>query len=172
MKSSKQQLMDTFLEQYPVLLRIAVSRVGNLEDAYDVLQNLAVKLIQLDADVEIKEYKAYLKTSVRHTACDHIRKENRFVPTDPVDLDRVSTDRFDKIISQNQSFATLQKYMLTLSPEMREAWIRWVFDGDTIENIAVDMGISSATLRQRFHRIRKRIPKAELLITIMFSLIN
>lgn len=169
--NTKQRLIDVYNENYQVLLRIAVSKVRSLDAAYDVLQNLAVKIIELDGDVEIQEYQAYLSRAVRHAACDHIRKEARYVPTDAEHLDN-NPDEFERLAGEFESKESLNKYLRSLSPQMKEAWARHFYDGETIAQIATDMNINPATLRQQFHRVRARIPKDILLFTMLFSLLS
>ena len=170
MKSNKQRLMDAFCEYYPLLRKVALSRVHTLDAAYDVLQNLAIKLIELDRDLEIREYKAYLKTCVRHASYDYLRSENRYVPMEAEQLDQFASEGFEELVSNREALTLLKEYFSTVSPELREAWARWVFDGHTIEQIASDMGIKPATLRQQFHRLRKKMPPKELLLMLILLL--
>ena len=170
--STKQKLVDTYNDNYEKLLRIAVAKVRSLDAAYDVLQNLAVRIMEFDREVDIEEYEAYLSRAVRHAACDYIRKESKYVPTEPEILKNCTPDEFNEMASRFESRESLEKYLKGLSTKTQEAWIRHLYDGETIEHIAKDMHMNPATLRQQFRRIRARIPKDILLLTMLYSIIR
>lgn len=109
---------------------------------------------------------------MRHAACDYIRKENKLIPTEPEILKNCNPDAFDEAASKFESRECLEKYLRGLPATTKEAWMRHYYDGETIAHIAKEMHIKPATLRQQFRRVRIRIPKEMLLLTMLFSLIK
>ena len=167
----KKRLIETYYDLYPLLLRTAVGKVRDLNSAYDVLQNLAVKILEIDDDADIKDCSAYLFRSARNAAYDYLRKEKKYLSTEPDKLNGVESDDFTATISRSESKQWLDSYLASFSPEMREAFARYILDGEKIDSIATDMGIKSTTIRQRFRRMKQAIPNDILLFAIVLNMI-
>ena len=168
--NDKQRLIKTYSETYNSLLQVAISIVCSREAAYDVLQNLAVKILEIDSKTEIRYPKAYLRRAVRHAAVDYVRTESRYVLTDPNYIEQTA-DTVAASVDRFEADDLLRKHLQGLSPEVREAFLRYCFDGEPIEQIAKEMHLNAATLRQQLRRIRRRIPKETLLLTLLYSIL-
>lgn len=169
--NSKKRLIETYYDLYPLLLKTAVGKVRDLNRAYDVLQNLAVKIIELDDDSDIIDCNAYLYRSTRNVAYDYLRKEKKYLSTDPYKLNNLESDDFTATMSRSEAKQWLDSYLTSFSPEMREAFARYILDGEKIDSIAADMGIKPATIRQRFRRMKQAIPNDILLFTMILYVI-
>jgi RNA polymerase sigma factor (sigma-70 family) len=167
----KKRLIETYYDLYPLLLRTAVGKVRDLNSAYDVLQDLAVKIIELDDDFDIEDCSAYLFRSARNVAYDYLRKEKKYVPAEMDKLSSAESNDFVNASSRSESKQWLDSYLASFSPEMREAFARYILDGEKIDSIAADMGIKSATMRQRFRRMKQAIPNDILLFALIFNII-
>ena len=167
----KKRLIETYYDLYPLLLRTAVGKVRDLNSAYDVLQNLAVKILELDDNFDIEDCSAYLFRSARNVAYDYLRKENKYVPTETDKFRSVESDDFATTTSRSESKQWLDSYLASFSPEMREAFARYILDGEKIDSIAADMGIKPATMRQRFRRMKQAVPHDILLFAMVLNMI-
>jgi RNA polymerase sigma-70 factor (ECF subfamily) len=131
------------------LVRYAMSIVGDVESARDVVQDTFIKLARLMADREESEsasgqemrgdsrsplydekhLEAWLFTVCRHRAIDHQRRYSRIIPM-PLPEDRTSDERGpDEFAEGRDTEANLLRLLDRLSANQREV-IRLKFQND------------------------------------------
>jgi RNA polymerase sigma-70 factor (ECF subfamily) len=77
---------ELFLEHYQMVYRTAYSVTGSRQDAEDVLQNLFLKLLQLESPPNREQsLKGYLYRASVNLSLDIVRKRKRREETDDVD---------------------------------------------------------------------------------------
>ncbi|MDL2218330.1 RNA polymerase sigma factor [Christensenellaceae bacterium OttesenSCG-928-M15] len=145
-------------DEYDKLLAHAVKLVGDPHTACDVVQELGVRVAEGFFDRREPENKrAYLHTCLRHLAYDIIKKSKRESAQDALEEtihDRASAENLKRIEIKEW----INKYIASFPEDMREAFLMYILDGYQMAEIARQMGISEATLRQRFRRMKKTIP--------------
>lgn len=172
--NKKQKIIEAYWDEYENLQRIAVGILRDPDKALDVMQDLALMILEgRYADTNPGSIKAYLRTSTRHGCIDYLRKEKYNLYTDDV---QALADRLEPIedaeYKRIEIKGWLSSYLKSFSPELREAFAMHIIDGYTIEDVARQMGISSATLRQRFKRMRASLPVNVQLFIMLFLLIS
>ncbi|MEG1756354.1 MAG: RNA polymerase sigma factor [Clostridia bacterium] len=170
--TARQKLFDVYAEKYEQLKGYAMSILNDEDKSFDIVQDLAVRICEMQSDLKIDNMSAFLFRITRNSSIDAIRKESRAVRTDPAIMDDFPESTYSHDYAHSDAKQWLEHYLASFTPEMREAFIRYVLDGDTVESIAKVMNIKAATLRQRFRRMRKSIPNDMLLFTMIIALIR
>ena len=167
---NREKIIEAYIENLNPLRAYAYSVVHNADDADDVVQEVAVRIIQAtDAGMEIQHPKAFLFRCTRNLAIDLMRKR-RDIPQDDEVMERTASTRTD--IWDADFKLSLEQYIGTWEPEMKEAFIRHYFEFEPLNSIAEDLGIKPATLRARFHRMRNKIPKSIFLTMLVLHVLQ
>lgn len=168
---SKQSLIDLYIENINSLRAYAYSVVRNADDADDVVQELAVRIIKVgEAGTSIQFPKSYLYRCTRNLALDCVNRR-REIPQEDEILAAHADPSPDKY-READTRLTLDKYLSELSPEMKQAFIRHYFEFEPIQSIADDLHIEMEALKARFYRIRKRIPKNVFLSCMLLHILH
>ena len=81
--ATKDELLTAFQENYEILVSYATAIAGNRENALDVVQTLAVKLLETDGR-EVQTPLAFLYAMTRRVAIDMYRHEKHSLPCRPI----------------------------------------------------------------------------------------
>jgi len=81
-QASKKLLVNLFHQNQPELMGFLVSKVSNIHDAEDILQDLFIKVSELDMKLSynIEKPKSYLFTIASNMAIDYLRKKIANLP--------------------------------------------------------------------------------------------
>jgi RNA polymerase sigma-70 factor (ECF subfamily) len=169
MKKQK-KCIESYIAHFNEFLARAYTITSNEEDAKDAMQELAVVALRLDkSNIQIQNPKAYLYRCVRNIAVDSIRR-NREIPSDEPFIKQYQNEN-DESFERAEEVLNLERYIESCSDEMKEAFIRHYLEGETMVNIAKDMGIPVATLRKRLQRMKDRIPRnAFYLLLLLYDI--
>lgn len=112
------------------LLRYAASITGDLEQARDVVQDTFMRLSRETAEVESR-LAAWLFTVCRNRALDACRKNHRFIPMEPQEMDtRAGREALPSaVLEQKENATRLTGLVDALPPKQREV-IRLKFDAE------------------------------------------
>lgn len=90
--ATKDELLTAFQENYEILVSYATAIAGNRENALDVVQTLAVKLLETDGR-EVQTPLAFLYAMTRRVAIDMYRHEKHSLPLPPDWMHRYGAPR-------------------------------------------------------------------------------
>ena len=174
----EEMLSELFVRQYQALLGVAFQLSRNEEDALDLMQDLAETIARDDRPASsIQHPMAFFRTCLRNAHINTGRRAAREIPTEQeAFFDRPSGESVEEDVLNREAMEWLRKELATYSPEIREAFFQYYFDGYPMEEIAKRMNINKNTLSQRFVRIREKLSRKAanqslfLTLTILFLL--
>lgn len=154
-------IIEYFEEHYRDLLKLALRMVKNLDDAYDVLQDVAVVMVQKKETLcDVDDPAGYLAVCIRRRALNFIRDSKRSFSTAPEIMKNLRADEGSQTAMELSEWTVwLEKHLRDCAPEMRGAFIEYYIDDIPLENIAERMGIRPNTLSQKFRRMRQSIAR-------------
>ncbi|MFN3225831.1 MAG: RNA polymerase sigma factor [Hyphomicrobiales bacterium] len=137
-------------------------RLGNVEEAEDVLQAFMVRAIERSDQIEdVRSVRGWLSRVLATTIVDHQRRESRKrqreAVTDPMDLQEISIEadfEIDEAICN-----CLYKLLPTLKAEYAEVIWRIDLLEEPREHVAVDLDLTVNNLTVRLHRGRQALRK-------------
>jgi len=138
------------------LFRIALAILGNDQDAWDSLQQTAVKAWHKRNTLKggIPAFPAWIKRILINQSLNILRARNRQIPTDPFEM----TGIIDLPIAQNEpDFSIIWDLVLELGPEHRQVIaLRYLGELSLIE-IASELGIPLGTVKSRLNTAHTRL---------------
>ena len=148
------------VEIHQDLLRFLTRRLGNGDEAADVLHDFYVKVLTRFGDVrETEKLRAWMRRVLETTLIDHYRaqgkkrqSESDYRIEESVRLGGEGRDDLDFIVCM-----CLYKLLPTLKADYADVLWRADLIGESRESIAAGLGITGSNLRVRLHRARQAL---------------
>lgn len=148
------------VEIHQDLLRFLTRRLGNEDEAADVLHDFYVKVLTRIGDVrETEKLRAWMRRVLETTLIDYYRaqgkrrqSESEYQYLESVRLTGEGKDDLDLI-----DCMCLYKLLRTLKPEYADILWRADLIGESRESIVSTLGITETNLRVRLHRARQAL---------------
>ena len=161
MKSNKRyKRLETVIEQnQDYLFRFAYFRIGNREEAEDILQDIFLKLFEKEFVIENDEsMRMYLYRMVYNACTDwHRHKQQEPIPLEQVQV----TDDEDQALQEE--YHRIWKMLSSLPPEQADVITMHLTDGLSFVEIAKVTETPETTIKSRFKsgidKLRKRLKK-------------
>jgi RNA polymerase sigma-70 factor (ECF subfamily) len=161
-KRGERWALDQIYERYrDVLLTVAMSLLGDPEQAQDVIQDVFVKFVESLDGFELRgKLRGYLATCVANRARDRLRQLSR---DDCVEQDNqgMLQDQPLELIIRNEQLYRLGKALAQLPYEQREVIALKVQGGLSFRAIARQLETCLGTVQSRYYygldRLRKQL---------------
>lgn len=148
----KQKIVQIYQLYKWELFRYIHRVVKSTSIAEDVLQEVFFRLCRLDNFDDIKNYRAFLFTTSRNLAIDHIRSRNRSVIDDRIILDDMNFASTDKTAEDNlilqEEVDLLYQAIRSLPKQRRRAFIHKKMLNRSYKEISSDFGTAISTLEK------------------------
>ena len=161
-------LFDTYLAYRGALTRMLKARLGNEQDAEDLVQDLYLRL-QRSAEPEVREPAAYLYKMALNLARDCQRERHRSRARDRHWVDATQTHLggepvvgqppADVAYGAKQKLARLAAALEELSPQCRTVFTLHKFEGLPHAEISTRLGIARGTVEKHMTTALKHLIK-------------
>ncbi len=132
-----------FEELSPRSVVFAQSMVRDMDVAKDIVQNTFTKIWSSNLSFDSTyHFRTYLYNSIKNAAINHIEREKKHV-RDVVDLPQAT---IEKNIIETEIEAEIYRQINMLSPARKDVIMNRL-QGMTIEDIALKLGVSKATVK-------------------------
>ena len=143
------------------IYNFAYRLTGNPADAHDLVQEVLLRVRKGLANYQPGSFEGWLWRITRNAFLDEVRKRNRR-PTSPLpdEMDRwdvVTSDSADIEFDRISLGDDIQKALLELPVEFREAVVLCDVVGLSYEEIAEAVAVPVGTVRSRIHRGRRQL---------------
>jgi RNA polymerase sigma-70 factor (ECF subfamily) len=143
------------------IYNFAYRLTGNSDDAHDLVQEVLLRVRRGLANYQPGSFEGWLWRITRNAFLDDVRRQKRRPTTplpDEVDRwDRASSESADAEYSRISLGDDIQKALLELPYDFREAVILCDIVGLSYEEIAQAVAVPIGTVRSRIHRGRKML---------------
>tara|TARA_R110000868_G_scaffold215971_1_gene466107 strand:+ start:826 stop:1440 length:615 start_codon:yes stop_codon:yes gene_type:complete len=159
-KSPDESVHTVMVENQHEMLRYLTRRLGNRDEAADVLQNFYVKVLRRIGDVrDTEKLRGWMRRVLETTLIDYFRAQGkrRESETNYHDLETAGFFGNDDEYLDVIVCACLYKLLPTLKPEYADILWRADLTGESRESIAETLSISESNLRVRLHRARQAL---------------
>lgn len=165
-----EELLTIYAENLRELRAAAFAVVGTAEEAEDVVQTVMTRfLTEPERCRSVGKTLPFLRACVRNEAVDYVRKQGRAVPTVAEAMNHRSSPAAEAELKEIENLLWVRSYVEKLSPEVREAFIRYVIDGCSMTALAKELGMSIPMLQKQFALIKKKIRRdRNILFTLLF----
>ena len=157
---SDNELDDIIREFTPRLRHYVRSRVGNNEDADDIVQDIFYQLMRTlnVLNNPVGHVTSWLFTVARNLIINH-GKKNQEETLDEASYDEIADSDPDAVLLRNMLWEELDKALDELPQEQRDAFVMTEIKGFSTEEAARQMGVSQNTFLSRKHYAVKYIRK-------------
>ncbi len=143
------------------IYNFAYRLTGNPTDAHDLVQEVLLRVRKGLANYQPGSFEGWLWRITRNAFLDEVRKRNRR-PTSPLpeEMDRwdvATSDSADVEFDRISLGDDIQKALLELPVEFREAVVLCDVVGLSYEEIAEAVAVPVGTVRSRIHRGRRQL---------------
>lgn len=152
------KLLETYLERRPAIRRFLAARLGNMEDAEDVLQEIFFKLQRTAPPGDIRDPAAYLFRMAMNLASDFRRERMRsrardtaWAGTQGSPSEREAADEApspEAAYGARQQVQQVREALEELSPQCRRVFLMHKFEGLPHAEIAERAGIARSTVEK------------------------
>ncbi len=148
-------ITQLFLRVHRTLENLALTYVNNREQAVDIVQDTVLIMLEKERTFESEaSCVCYMKQIVRNQAKNFLRDNADMELWETLDDVRLEDiDQYDIV----ESKLTLQQLLLKYPPEIREAFIIHVIDGEPSRVLAEQLDIKHDTLRRQFTRMKQEL---------------
>jgi RNA polymerase sigma-70 factor (ECF subfamily) len=141
------------------IYNFAYRLTGNSDDAHDLVQEVLLRVHRGLSNYQPGSFEGWLWRITRNAFLDDVRRQKRR-PTSPLPdevdrWDRASTESADTEYARISLGDDIQKALLELPIEFREAVVLCDVVGLSYEEIAQAVAVPIGTVRSRIHRGRK-----------------
>lgn len=141
-----------FEREHPRLIAVAMTWLGRLEDARDIVQEVLIRIVERAERIEMPM--AYCSRAIRNAAIDRIRNRKRqpnFVP-----LASGSECLIDAAaaaaIGRLEDAEFVRQALVALSPEQREVIVLKIYAELTFAEVATALNIPQGTAATHYRR--------------------
>ena len=171
-QSDMQRLIDAYVIHHEELAAMAIALTKNLHTAKDILQELALSLLEREfLAEEVRSPLPYLRRMLKNVYYNRCILERREYSVDPENMHhlRESKTRFYSM-EYGQLMAELRANLKRFSRETQDAFLAHYVDGFSINELAQQLGTTPNALSQQFKRIRRRLSKMDPVLWMVLML--
>jgi RNA polymerase sigma-70 factor (ECF subfamily) len=143
------------------IYNFAYRLTGNPDDAHDLVQEVLLRVRRGLASYQPGSFEGWLWRITRNAFLDDVRRKKRRptapLPDDVDRWDRASSDSADVEYARISLGDDIQKALLELPIDFREAVVLCDVVGLSYEEIAAAVAVPIGTVRSRIHRGRKML---------------
>lgn len=149
-KFSPEYTAELLQEHHDELVGFLVRRVSCRDAAADILQDVFIRLIQIEAEICIQNPRAFLYRVAANLAIDHLRKRQREEARRADDEQLFdwpdASPGLERRVFSEQQLACLKTAIAELPPRCREVFILHKFKQYPYSKIMRDLGIAESTV--------------------------
>jgi len=168
MKDDNISLTEMFREKRSVFLRVLTRRLGNIDEAEEVLQEAFINFERAAKNEDIANPEGYLMQIALNMAVDRIRQDSSRRRREESWFDTNSAGQIgayyiasvppqDQALIAKQELQRLERCLESLSPKIRMAFILHKIKGHSHMETAEKMGLSRSTVEKHIMKAMKHV---------------
>ncbi len=154
----RNSLLADFEQERESLLRLAARKIGDVEEAHDIVQDAFVRVAGASVQ-SVEDGPAYLRTIVINLVRDRMRRRkvaghvvDSQQETNPIEWAASDTPSPEQIIYHRQRLGAFEQALKSLSPRSREVFILRKLHGKSHDEIASVTGLSQSAIEKHLYR--------------------
>ncbi len=158
---SDRAALSVFEKYHRVLHQFLSRRLGSLEDAKEMAQEVYLRIIRYGRHTEVKHPRAFLFRTARNLLQDDARKKASRLSDRHVSIDETEPispyPSPDRIMQSKQVLDKFAETLEALKPQARRAFVLHRFKGLTYAQIASEMKISKSMVNHHISAVLRKM---------------
>lgn len=158
--NQKSRLVADFYQSHHAdLINFVCARLGNREESEDLVQDVAVKMLTLDAPICVATVKSFAYTIAANKVKDVLRRRifRRHVEEHTVYVAERSCCGVERVVEYRETLRLLDKAMSRLTPSCARVYHMSFVDDMPSGEIAQEIGVSKRTVETQLLASRKKV---------------
>ena len=161
-RSSSTDLLieKSYREYYSKVLRYMTTRISNVYDAENLTQDVWVRLLTLDKEIEEISIESLIFTIARNLVNDYLRRYYHRQEMEAMigaDMEETSEHSCESEVSARDLAAHEKSRVKRLPEQRRRVYIFTRYEGCTVEEIAGKLSLSLRTVENHLRMARKEV---------------
>lgn len=157
---TQQQMIADFYKEYQVkLVNFTVARLGNWQEAEDLVQDVFVKLMTYEGIINETTVRSFIFTITNHEimniqrrrACRHKVEESVMYEQE------LQCSAVERVVEYHDTLRLVNRCVEQLTPSCAKVYRMTLFDGKCAGEIAKELNVSKRTVESQLLTSRKKI---------------
>ena len=163
MMNNYQTITDYYARYRDEIVGFIALRLGNHDDAEDIVQDIFVRLLRSDKLISDITLPALVYTIARHKISDYYRRRHTFEEYEHfIKRGDAVDDCLESVISARELTERMEYTLARLAPECREAYRLHIYGGMAVSQIAEQTGQPYRNVEYRLGIARRAVRNALL----------
>lgn len=157
--TQQQMIADFYKENQEKLVNFAVARLGNWQEAEDLVQDVFVKLMTYDGIINNTTIRSFVFTITNHEimnilrriACRHKVEESVMYEQE------LQCSAVERVVEYHDTLRLVNRCVEQLTPSCAKVYRMTLFDGKCAGEIAKELNVSKRTVESQLLTSRKKI---------------
>lgn len=158
--TTQQQMIADFYKEYQEkLVNFAVARLGNWQEAEDLVQDVFVKLMTYDGIINETTVRSFIFTITNHEIMNILRRRacRHKVEESVMYEQELQCSAVERVVEYHDALRLVNRCVEQLTPSCAKVYRMTLFDGKCAGEIAKELNVSKRTVESQLLTSRKKI---------------
>lgn len=158
--ATQQQMIADFYKEYQEkLVNFAVARLGNWQEAEDLVQDVFVKLMTYDGIINETTVRSFIFTITNHEIMNILRRRacRHKVEESVMYEQELQCSAVERVVEYHDALRLVNRCVEQLTPSCAKVYRMTLFDGKCAGEIAKELNVSKRTVESQLLTSRKKI---------------
>lgn len=157
---TQQQMIADFYKEYQVkLVNFTVARLGNWQEAEDLVQDVFVKLMTYEGIINETTVRSFIFTITNHEIMNILRRRacRHKVEESVMYEQELQCSAVERVVEYHDTLRLVNRCVEQLTPSCAKVYRMTLFDGKCAGDIAKELNVSKRTVESQLLTSRKKI---------------
>lgn len=157
--TQQQMIADFYKENQEKLVNFAVARLGNWQEAEDLVQDVFVKLMTYDGIINNTTIRSFVFTITNHEIMNILRRRacRHKVEESVMYEQELQCSAVERVVEYHDALRLVNRCVEQLTPSCAKVYRMTLFDGKCAGEIAKELNVSKRTVESQLLTSRKKI---------------
>lgn len=157
--TQQQMIADFYKENQEKLVNFAVARLGNWQEAEDLVQDVFVKLMTYDGIINETTVRSFIFTITNHEIMNILRRRacRHKVEESVMYEQELQCSAVERVVEYHDTLRLVNRCVEQLTPSCAKVYRMTLFDGKCAGEIAKELNVSKRTVESQLLTSRKKI---------------